>query len=78
MRVWTRDDLAYWVVSYDARWVGDGPVAPEKCVFQVRNQEGLVVRQTGEQIREGDDVEVETIYPDEVPGQPRSVTVDCD
>ena len=77
-RVWTRDDLAYWIVSYDARWRGVGPPQAQKCVFKVRNQEGIVVRQSGETLEEGDDVEAETIYPDEVPGQPTTVSVDCE
>ena len=77
-RVWTRDDLAFWIVSYDARWLESGPPQPQKCVFKVKNQEGTVVRQTGETLEEGDDVEAETIYPDEVPGQPTTVSVDCE
>ena len=78
VRVWTRDDLAYWVVSYDARWLGEGPQERQKCVFRTKNQEGVVVRQSGEAIEEGDDVVAETIYADEVPGQPTSVSIECD
>ena len=77
-KVTTRDDIAYWIVSYDARWVGDGEPEDEKCIFQVKNQEGVVVRQTGEVIEAGDDIEAEIIYPDEVPGQPKTVSVDCE
>lgn len=76
-RVWTRDDLAYWIVSYDGSWTGSGEPEREKCVFRVKNSEGVVVRQTGEILEEGDDIEAETIYPDEIPGRPTSVTVDC-
>lgn len=78
LRVSTRDDLAYWVVTYDATWNGEGEPPEERCVFKVRNQEDIVVRQTGEVLEEGDDVEAETIYPDEVPGQPTTVSVDCE
>jgi hypothetical protein len=76
-KVTTRDDLAYWIVSYDAAWTGEGDPPEEKCVFKVRNQEGVVVRQTGEVLEEGNDVEAETIYPDEVPGRPQTVSIDC-
>ena len=77
-KVTTREQLAYWIVSYDAEWTGEGPPGEERCVFKVRNQEDIVVWQTGETLMEGDDVEAEIIYPDEVPGQPRTVTIDCE
>ncbi len=77
-KVITRDDLAYWIVSYDARWVGDGRAEREKCVFQTKDGQGIVIRQTGEIIEHGDDVEADRIYPDEVPGQPETVSVDCE
>lgn len=76
-KVTTRDDLAYWIVSYDAEWSGTGPPEEQKCVFKVRNQEGIVVVQTGEILAEGDDVEAETIYPGDVPGQPQTVAIEC-
>ena len=76
-KVTTRDDLAYWIVSYDAEWSGTGPPEEQKCVFKVRNQEGIVVVQTGEMLAEGDDVEAETIYPGDVPGQPQTVSIEC-
>ena len=77
-KVTTRDDLAFWIVSYDAQWAGEGSPEEQRCVFKTRNQEGIVVRQTGEILVEGDDVEADTIYPDEVPGQPRTVSVECE
>jgi len=77
-KVWTRDDFAYWIVSYDARWIGTGRPERETCLFQTKDEQGVVIRQTEEAIEEGDDLQADAIYPDEVPGQPESVSVDCD
>ena len=74
-----RDPVVFWQVSFDARWSGGG--APEKasCRWRMLGADGVAIISGGIELDQQrlDDEVAATVYPDEIPGVPKSAAVDC-
>lgn len=68
-----------WVLTYDARWVGEAEPGGARCVWRMRNADELTIVQGVVQIGEEpvDDAKAGDVYPDEIPGQPVTGTITC-
>jgi hypothetical protein len=73
-----RGDGIRWVLSFDARWTGDGSAFPVKCRWQMFPEGDVESNAIGSVVitGEGDDLTTPPIYPDEVGGLPVTGRID--
>lgn len=69
----------FWVVTYDARWMGASEPQPARCIWRMKNAEGMTIVQGGFELEgaELDDRKAGDAYPDEIAGQPATADVTC-
>lgn len=69
----------FWLVTFDARWQGSGPPQAVRCLWKMKNADGLTIVQGAFDLeaQEVDDRRAGEAYPDEIPGQPVVAEMTC-
>lgn len=77
--VTVRDPVVFWQISFDAMWNGDGDPQEARCRWRMLGADGVAIVSGGIRLEESsvDDEIAASVYPDEIPGVPRTAAVDC-
>ena len=77
--VTVRDPVIFWQVSFDARWTGSGAAEATRCRWRMLGIDGVAIISGGIGLERSavDDEIAASVYPDEIPGVPKSARVEC-
>ena len=77
--VTVRDPVVFWQVSFDATWGGSGSPEEARCRWRMLGADGVAIISGGIELDQEtlDDEIAASVYPDEIPGVPKSAAVDC-
>ena len=74
-----REPVIFWQVSFDARWTGSQAPVEARCRWRMLGADGVAIISGGIDLDQEvlHDEIAASVYPDEIPGVPKSAALDC-